>query len=117
MANKKKHHGPFNSHTILVREHEQLKKHCEELEIQNTSFGLCLSAMVLKYGDPAWEKVEGEDEQIVGDQYIFRLADFQSASGTRLTIESLADVEGSAGTVVKVIRSKDQEAAVTNGET
>lgn len=91
---------------------EELKLRNEELRIQNTSFGLCLSALVEKYGRPVEVQKEGDDDvSLTGDnEYVFRVEDFHAVSGSQLTIESLPDVDGQPGTVVRVLHTQKVEA-------
>lgn len=98
----------------LVKDHEQLKRKLEELQIQNTSFALCLSALIHNHGNfnPA-----DEENEFDTSEYVFRITDFQSITGTELLIETKGDIDGEAGTLAVVVFPKKTEEVVSGQET
>lgn len=110
-----KHRGPTppSLNTKLEKIKGELNSRIEELEIQNRSFALCLSAMVHNFGnyDP-----DGGSHEAGACEYVLRLKDFQAIGDTELLIETKAEIEGEAGTVIIVQFRKKPEESVTDGE-
>lgn len=68
----------------------------KELEEQVTSFGLCLSALVLMNGE---QREDGDFE------YVIRLKDFQAISEANVEINTEPDIDGEPGTRI-IVRLK-----------
>lgn len=65
----------------------------KELEEQVTSFGLCLSSIVVLNGE---EREDGDYE------YVLRLEDFQKISNANVEINTEPDIDGEPGTRVLI---------------